>query len=398
MSVRVALDGNAAAAEGARLSRVQVVAAYPITPQTPIVENVATFIDEGKLEARYINVESEHSALCSVIGAVLVGTRTFTATSAFGLALMHEVTGVVSGCRLPVVMPVVNRALPSPNSLWCDHSDSMGERDQGWIQLYAENSQEVLDFVIMSYRLAEDERVLLPVMVCLDGFFLSHTTEAVVVPDQEEVDAFLPPYRAKGIILDPARPMAANPLTSPAIFTEIKHQHQEAMDQVRDAFPLISTEFAKKFGRSYGLFEAYACEDAEIVFVTMGTMAGVARYVAKELRKQGQKAGAVKIISFRPFPGRELAEVLGRAQGVAVVDRSAGLGSLGPLANEVRSFLYGTTRPPVICNYVAGLGGRDVTEDTMNKVYARTKKALDAKEPIYQSAWIDLKKEAEQDE
>ncbi len=399
MAKRKAMDGNAAAAEGARLARVQVVAAYPITPQTPIVEKLASFIDEQKLAARYINVESEHSALCATIGASLAGTRAFTATASAGLALMHEITGVAAGCRLPIVMPIVNRALPSPWSLWCDHSDSMGERDQGWLQIYTENAQEALDFIIFSYRLAEDERVLLPVNVCLDGFFLSHTSEAVIVPSQEEVDNFLPPYEPKNLVLDPLDPMAVNVLTSPAIFTEIKHQHKVAMDNSLQVFKEVSQQFQENFGRQYGLFETYACNDAEIIIVSMGTMSGTVRHLVKKMRKEGQKVGALKLTMFRPFPGRELAEILGKAQGVAVIDRSAGLGSLGPLANEVRSSLYDTANSnqgPVVCNYVAGLGGRDVTEDTIALIIKETVQAVEGNlKKSYESRWIDLLEEAE---
>jgi pyruvate ferredoxin oxidoreductase alpha subunit len=393
--IRKAMDGNMAAAEGARLARVQVVAAYPITPQTPIVEHLASLIAKGRLAARYINVESEHSALCAVIGASLVGARVFTATASAGLALMHEVTGVAAGCRLPIVMPIVNRALPSPWSLWCDHSDSMGERDQGWIQFYAENSQEVLDLVILAYRLAEDKRILLPVNICLDGFFLSHTTEAVLVPEQGEVDAFLPPYCGQNLILDPQEPLAVNVLTGPEIFTEIKYQQKQAMDRVFPVMEEIGLEFARRFGRFYPPFSAEFCEDAEVILVTMGTMSGVARYVVKGLREQGKRVGLLKLRVFRPFPGKEISRVLRKAKAVAVIDRSAGLGSLGPLSLEIKGALYtsGLDEAPMVRSYIAGLGGRDITEETIGQVIEDTFGTLGNPRDEYASKWIDLRKE-----
>lgn len=395
MSVRKALDGNAAAAEGAKLARVQVVAAYPITPQTPIVEQLSSFIENGSLSARYINVESEHSALCATIGASLVGARAFTATASAGLALMHEITGVAAGCRLPIVMPVVNRALPSPWSLWCDHSDSMGERDQGWIQLYVENSQEALDFVLLGYKLAEHHKVLLPVMVCMDGFFVSHTTEAVDVPKQEEVDSFLPPYKPQNLVLDTDNPMALNVLTSPEIFTEIKYQHKTAMDEVLGVFDEVSGEFEKAFGRGYAPVDSYMCEDAELIIVAMGGMSGVVRHVVKDQRARGKKIGMIKLTCFRPFPGKVLADILKGAGGVAVIDRSAGLGSIGPLANELRSALYSADVHPVVANFIAGLGGRDVTAKTIERVISYTETAVENNDHSYLSRWIDLKEGVE---
>lgn len=357
---RIAMDGNAAAAAGAKLSRVQVVAAYPITPQTPIVENLATAIAGGELHARYINVESEHSALCATLGASLTGARAFTATASAGLALMHEITGVAAGCRQPIVMPVVNRAIPSPWSLWCDHSDSMGERDQGWIQFYVETCQEALDFVILSYRLAEDIRVNLPVMLAIDGFFLSHITEAVSVPSQDQVDGFLPPRQPGNLILDVDNPLAINTLTPPAIFSEIKHQHKCALDGATDVIDEVFSSFAAAFGREYSAVSPYKTEDAETVFVAMGTMAGTGRRAVDELRSRGHKAGLLRVTCFRPFPTQAVQKALTAAKHVVVLDRSAGLGSTPPLALEINRAV--PNLPVTSC--VAGLGGRDVTIGT----------------------------------
>lgn len=384
-----ALDGDAAVAEGVRLARPQVVAAYPITPQTPIVERVADFIAEGKLaDARYIAVESEHSALSAVVGAALVGTRVFTATAGAGLALMHEVVGVAAGNRLPIVMAVANRALPSPWSLQTDHSDSMAERDMGWIQLYAENCQEALDFVLLGYRLAEAVR--LPAMVCLDGFYVSHATEAVSVPEQEEADDFLPPYRRGPVFLDPDQPMTVNQLTSAAVFTEIKNQHKLALDQALALLPKLGQEFGRHFGRSYSLVEAEGCDGADVVLVSLGSAAGTAREVGAELTAAGERVGTLKVTSFRPFPKEAVRAALQGARRVAVIDRSWGLGSEGPLALEVKAALYGLPERPPVYDFVAGLGGRDLSAATIQKIVATCRKLADAGAPELGPIWIDL--------
>ncbi|MDD4658559.1 MAG: transketolase C-terminal domain-containing protein [Eubacteriales bacterium] len=374
-----AMNGNDAAAAGASLARVQVVAAYPITPQTPIVENLATAIDKGDLKANYINVESEHSALCATVGASLVGARAFTATASAGLALMHEITGVAAGCRQPIVMPVVNRAIPSPWSLWCDHSDIMGERDQGWIQLFAETCQEALDFVILSYRLAEDKRVQLPVMIGIDGFFLSHITEPVDVPSQEQVDAYLPPREPHNLVLDVDNPLAINTLTPPGLFTEIKYQHKQAMENAAVVMGEVFASFAAAFGRKYSAVKEYKTEDADIVFVAMGTMAGTGRDAVDALRSQGHKVGILRITSFRPFPTGAVQDALKETDKVIVLDRSAGLGSTPPLALEVSRAVPGKS----FTSCVAGLGGRDVTIATYEQALSMTGKPG--------VNWLDLK-------
>ncbi|MBE3582238.1 MAG: pyruvate ferredoxin oxidoreductase [Thermoanaerobacteraceae bacterium] len=386
-----ALDGNAAVAEGARLARIQVAAAYPITPQTPIVEHISEFVRQGKIKAKYIAVESEHSALSAVIGASLVGARAFTATAGAGLALMHEITGVAAGNRLPIVMAVTNRALPSPWSLQVDHSDSMGERDQGWIQLYAENCQESLDLVILGYRLAEDSRVRLPVMLCLDGFYVSHTTEVVSVPDEEQVDQFLPPYRLQNVYLDVDDPMAVNALTSPDIYTEIRYQHFRALERSLAVMEEVGEEFGRYFGRFYRPVEKVEVEGAETVFVTLGSIAGTVRQVVKEWRKGNEPVGLLKITSFRPFPKDVVREALKKAKQVVVIDRSAGLGSEGPLALEVKAALYGLSPTPAVYSFIGGLGGRDFTRATAKKALEKARELYAQGLASSSSIWIDVK-------
>ncbi|WP_434511410.1 transketolase C-terminal domain-containing protein [Desulfitobacterium sp. AusDCA] len=397
MVLRKAIDGDAAVAEGVRLARVQAIAAYPITPQTPIVENISEYVNRGELEAKYIAVESEHSALTAVVGSALVGARSFTATAGVGLALMHEITGVASGCRLPIVMAVANRSLPSPWSLQTDHSDAMGERDQGWIQLYAENCQEALDLVLVAYRLAEDERVRIPVMVCLDGFYVSHTTEVVSIPDQQQVDRYLPSYKNQNLYLDVEEPFTVNQLTSADVFTEIKYEHYLALENSLQVLEEVGAEFKNEFGRNYGAIAQYAIDDAETIIVAMGSIAGTALQVAKELREQGKAVGLVKVTSFRPFPKARIREALAKAKKVVVIDRSAGMGSEGPLAMEIKSALYGSSHSPAIYGFCGGLGGRDFTRDTIVKTLEKSNELQASGINNGGGIWIDVK-EAEVNE
>lgn len=395
MASRILLDGNSAAAEAMRMARVQVVSAYPITPQSPIAEKLAEYVATGKLNARYVRVESEHTAMSVAIGAQLTGVRACTATSSVGLALMHEMLGVASGCRVPIVMAVVNRSLVSPWSLWCDHQDSMAERDSGWVQLYVEDPQEVLDTLLMAYRLAEDPRVLLPVMVCLDGFFLSHTPAVVIVTDQEAVDAFLPPYRPANLYLDPDDPMFINDLTPSSDFTEMRYQQKVAFEQTLQVLPEIQDEFARVFGRRYSVIEAYRCEDAEAVLVTLGSMSGTAKYVVNELRKRGQRVGVLKITCFRPFPADLVRQVLAHVPVVGVIDRSAGLGAEGgPVWTEISAALGALSNAPQVAGFIGGLGGRDLAPHIMEKAFTELL-ALKGSQKIWRgSRWIDVREDA----
>ncbi|APC07469.1 transketolase C-terminal domain-containing protein [Neomoorella thermoacetica] len=395
MATRKLLDGNGAAAEAMRMARVQVISAYPITPQSPIAEKLAEYVANGTLKAKYVRVESEHTAMSVAIGAQLTGVRACTATSSVGLALMHEMLGVASGCRVPIVMAVINRSLVSPWSLWCDHQDSMAERDSGWIQLYVENPQEVLDTMFMAYRLAEDPRVLLPVMVCLDGFFLSHTPAALIVPDQETVDSFLPPYRPSNLYLDPDDPMFINDLTPSSDFTEMRYQQKQAFDQVLQVLSEIQDEFARVFGRQYSMVEAYRCEDAEVVLVTLGSMSGTAKYVVNELRKKGQKVGVLKIICFRPFPAKLIREALKHVPVVGVMDRSAGLGAEGgPVWTEISAALGCLRQGPQVISFIGGLGGRDLAPHIMEKAFEELLAIKRGIKTYQGSCWIDVRDDA----
>lgn len=393
MGVIKALDGNAAIAHGVMRSKVQLVAAYPITPQTPIVETIASLIDKKEYEATYITAESEHSALSAIIGAASTGVRTFTASASHGLALMHELTGTCSASRLPAVMAVVSRAIPGPMALWCDHSDIMTQRDQGWIQLFAKSPQEALDFTMIAYRVSEDERVLTPTMVDIDGFYCSHLTERVDVPSEEEAEKFIGDFKVVNAHLDTDMPYAMNNLTSPGIFTEIKRSQDLGMRAASGVLDERFEEFGNVFGRRYSRIICDDVEDAETVVVCMGSMSGTAKHVVKQLRASGKKVGVCRIVAFRPFPSRELSGVLRGVRNVAVVDRVSAMGSFGPLYEEVLAAMnYGRIGANAY-SFVAGLGGRDIWEQTIEDVIAKAEELGARGETCQAPIWIDLKEE-----
>lgn len=393
MGVIKALDGNAAIAHGVMRSKVQLVAAYPITPQTPIVETISSLIDKKEYDATYITVESEHSALSAVIGAASTGVRTFTASASHGLALMHEVTGVASASRLPVVMAVVSRAIPGPMCLWCDHSDIMTQRDQGWIQLFAESPQEGLDFTMIAYRTSEDERVLTPTMVDIDGFYCSHLTEPVDVPTEDEAERFISEFRPVNAQLNTDMPYAIDNLSSPAIFTEIKRSQDLGMRAAAAVLDERFEEFDKIFGRKYARVMCDGVEDADTVIVCMGSMSGTVRHVVRQLRSESKKVGIARVVCFRPFPKTELAEALRGVKNVAVIDRVSAMGSFGPLYEEVLASMKMSGNNANAYSFVAGLGGRDIWEQTVENVFAKAEEMGARNAPCKEPIWIDLKED-----
>ena len=381
------IEGSHAVSEAARLAKVQVIAAYPITPQTHIVEALSEHCSDGTLDARFINVESEHSAMAAVIGASSGGARTFTASSSHGLAYMHELLHWASAARLPIVMAEVNRALGPGWNIWTDQTDSLAQRDTGWIQLYCEDGQEALDTTLQAFRLAE--AVNLPVMVVLDAFYLSHTFEPVDVPDQETVDRFLPPP-APRIRMDTADPCAVNQLVTPAAYMEMRYNTQVAMEEAAGRLVQIEKEFETIFDRAYGPVEAIGCEDAEIILVTTGTVTSTCRLVLSDLQSRGEKVGLFKLKMFRPFPSDLICRHLGSASKIAVIDRNISFGAGGIFAQEIRAALCNLDSHSDVFGYVAGLGGRDITPDTLVEIYNHTK---NHSAPIEETIWIGLNQE-----
>jgi len=386
------LNGDEAVALAVKQSDVDVVAAYPITPQTIIVEKFSEYVANGEVETEYVCTESEHSAMAACLAASATGARVFTATASAGLALMHEMLFVTSGCRAPVVMAVANRALSAPINIHGDHSDSIAERDSGWIQLYAENAQEVYDSVLQAFRIAEQVDVQLPIMIGLDGFTLSHTLENVQVLADDAVKKFVGTRQFPAVLthegktapykLDPDNPMTMGPLALPNYYFEFKRQQEEAMKNALKVIEQIHDEYAKISGRSYGdgLLEPYKLEDAEIAIVCLGSTAGTVKTVVDELRSKGVKAGLLRIRAYRPFPAERIAEALGKVKAVAVMDRSMSFGGNGgALFHEVRHALYDLPTHPYVVNYIYGLGGRDTSPSQMRKIYQDLQKILHTK-------------------
>ncbi len=380
--MKAVIEGSHAVSEAVRMARVQVMSAYPITPQTHIVEALSEYVSEGRMDAKFICVESEHSAMAAVIGAASGGVRTFTASSSHGLALMHELLHWSAAARLPIVMAEVNRALGPGWNIWMDQTDSLAQRDTGWIQLYCEDGQEVFDTTLQAYRLAE--MVNLPVMVVLDAFFLSHTYEPVDLPDQETVDRFLPEFVPK-IHLDAADPCAMSQMAPPGVYMEMRHNIQQGMEQVPRAFAELEDSFETVFNRRYGMLEPVRCEDADVILVVTGTAASTCRQVVADLRAAGEKVGMVKLKMFRPFPLQAVRDVLGGARKVAVLDRNFSFGASGIFAQEIRAALCNQPGHPPVFGYIAGLGGRDITPATLEKIYRMTR---EAGAPEQESVWI----------
>ena len=382
------LEGSMAVAEVVKLCKPGVISAYPITPQTHIVEDLAQMVADGHLNAQFVNVESEHSAASVVLGAVATGVRAYTATSSQGLFYMAEVLYNIAGMRLPVIMTTAARAISAPINIWNDHQDVISLRDSGWIQLHAEDMQEVVDLHLIAYRLGEDASMMLPVMICMDGFVLTHGVENVEMPTQEQVDKFLPPYKAP-YKLDVTNPMTLGPLVDPEYYTEARYALNETHKEALEFIPKLTAEFAKVFGRTYnGLVEGYQLKDAEKVIVAMGSVCGTTKEVIDELRAKGKKVGLLKITSYRPFPAQAIYEALKNIPKVAVIDRALSMGSFAPLCSEVRATFCGKAKKPeAISSFVVGLGGRDITKDSIKEIF----RLMNGKEK--QAEFIDLKPE-----
>ncbi|MBC7108520.1 MAG: pyruvate ferredoxin oxidoreductase [Methanomassiliicoccales archaeon] len=362
------ISADHAVAHGARLARVEVVPAFPITPQTLIVELIAEFINDGELDADFLPVESEHSAMSAAIGACAGGARAFTATSSQGLALMHEMLYAAPQNRLPVVMVNVNRSLGAASGIWVEYNDSMPERESGWLQVYIEDNQEALDMVIQAYRIAEDRGVMLPMMVCLDGFVLSHTVERVDFPDQQLVDSFLPKFKPL-YVLDPDEPVTMNPITPPEYAMEMRYQLHQAVDESKLVIEKVDREYGALTGRAYGgLIDTYQMEDAEIALIALGTVTSTARVVVDHLRSKGKKVGLVKLRFLRPFPSDELRSIAKNLKALGVFDRSVSFNGFGPVFTETRNALYHLGIP--LTNHVAGIGGRDVTFEEVREMFS----------------------------
>lgn len=389
----LALNGDEAVAFAAKQSDVDVVAAYPVTPQTIIVERFSEYVANGEVDTEFICVESEHSAMTACITASATGARTFTATAAPGLALMHEMLYVASGCRTPVVMVIANRALSAPLNIHCDHSDSMGERDSGWIQMYAENSQEAYDSVIQAFRIAENPDILLPVMVCLDGFTLSHTLENVQVLPDDIVKKFVgvrtiplvTTHEGKNapFKLDTENPMSMGPIALQDYYFEFKRQQEEAMKNTLKIIQQVHEEYAGMSGRRYGdgMLESYRLDDAEISIICLGSTAGTVKTVVDELRAEGVRAGLLRIRTFRPLPVEGIVRALKNVKAVAVMDRSMSFGGYGgPVFHEIRHVLYDASTHPCLVNYIYGLGGRDTSPSQIRRIFEDLQRILQTQE------------------
>jgi pyruvate/2-oxoacid:ferredoxin oxidoreductase alpha subunit len=385
--MRKVMTGDHAAAHAARLARVQVVSVYPITPQTAVVERLASFVANGDLSAKMIDVESEHSAMAACISASTAGARTFTATSSQGLSLMHELLHWASGSRLPIVMAEVSRALAPPWSVGADHLDVISERDTGWIQLFCESNQEVLDTVLMLYRLCEMQEVMLPAMAIMDAFILSHTLEPVQIPGQHRVDEFLPPYSPDAVI-EPGRAALFGSVAKPDQYMEFRYNTDQAMREASKRLPEVEEEYRRKLGRSYGgLVEGYRCDDADVLLVANGSVVSTARQVVNDMRAAGKKVGLAKLRAFRPFPAKEIVSLISGKACVGILDRSYSFGSGGALFSEIRGAAYGRSGSPRIKDYVAGLGGRDLTPEVLTAIFDDM---LSGKSGESDIAWVDL--------
>jgi len=376
MSKIIAITGNGAMAEAMRQINPDVVAAFPITPSTQVIEDFAKFVNDGKVDTELITVESEHSAMSACIGASVAGARVMTATSSNGMALMWEMLYIAASMRQPVVMTLVNRAMSGPINIHCDHGDSMGARDAGWIQLYAENHQEAYDNMVMAPVIAENMDVRLPIMICMDGFIISHSVETMQIEDDQKVRDFIGEHTALNSLFDTDNPVTWGALDLHDYYIEHKRGQFEAISKAQSVIEDVSKRFGEEFGRKYDLFESYRLDDAERVIVAINSVAGEIKEVIDELREQGEKVGLLKIRMFRPFPYAEIAKALQGCKIVTVMDRSTSMGAYGPLFSEISNALYNAEAKPLLYNRTYGLGGREMLLDDIKDVFKESKEYL----------------------
>lgn len=377
--VKKVISSAEAVSEAVKRARPSVIPVYPITPQTKISEKLADYVADGDLDAHYIKVESEHSAMSAAIGASGAGVRVFTATSSQGLAYMHEPVFAAAGMRVPIVMANANRALSAPINIWNDQQDSISERDSGWIQLYAETGQEAFDTILHAYKISENQDILLPTMVCIDGFILTHTVDPVEVLSQEEVDSFLPKYTRGYSYLDPEDPMSLGTLADTESYLEIRHDMEIAMEHSLDVIEEVGKEFGDLFGRYYGLIEEYKSEDADIILIAMGSLCGTIKDVVDKERENGKKVGLVRIRSYRPFP-KDALKVAVKDAKLAVIDKDISFGAGGAVYMDVKAALDNETY-----GFIIGLGGRDITPIDIEEIIEKTEN------PTKDIGWIGLR-------
>ena len=370
MAKREGIEVSRAIAIACKLANVDVVAAYPITPQTHIVEDLAELVANGELDASFIPVESEHSAMSACLGAAAVGARTYTATAGQGLELMHEVVYIASSMQLPIVMTVVNRALSAPINIWGDHSDAMAIRDTGWIQIFTENGQQAFDNTLCAFRIAEDHRVLLPVMVHLDGFHLTHVIEPISFPEQSEVDQFLPPNQFP-LPLNPDKPVAMGGFGSVHIYTEAKKAQEVNIEAAKEVVLECWREFGDLFKRYYSAVECYRCEEAKVLLLTMGSFSETAMDAIDKMREEGRKVGLLRLRLWRPFPFEEIRQAVKDTEVLIVLDRALSFGYGGPVCSEIRSALYNEDKKPKVVSFIGGLGGRDISPEGFEQMINR---------------------------
>jgi pyruvate ferredoxin oxidoreductase alpha subunit len=390
----VVVEGSYAVAHSAKVCRPNVISAYPITPQTHIVEDLSQFIADGEIpECEYINVESEFSAISALIGAAAVGARTYSATTSQGLLLMHEALFNAAGMRFPIAMTVANRAVGAPINIWNDHQDAIAQRDTGWIQLYVEDVQEASDTLPQLYKVLEDHDVMMPGMVCMDGFILSHVYEPVILLEQELTDNYLPAFQPENV-LDPANPKTFGAFAAPDTYEEFRYLHEQAMQKALPKIEAAAKEFEEVFGRFHGgLVDGYMLDDAEIIIMSMGSILGTVKDVVDQYRARGEKIGVLKVRSFRPFPKEQVREAIKNAHAVVVLDKNISIGTNeGALFTETKSCLYNSKIRVPVMGYTVGHGGRDIRAESISKVIEETKKAAKSGITI-ESQFLDLKEE-----